>query len=225
MFCGVPSWAVTSRVLGKAMLCVSKLQQIIYHKDPPVSMSDSVRWEVKWASFRPDWAAEIPAEKGPTSFTKASVADLTKPLLFGAADRGPQGENLKDFNNTSNPNLHDGLFLSLLSSNGGLCGCQCGHARIKEKISLCPHIIAHMAPTPTGIIAWNFPGPESHHQRDVFPCVLAIKVPKHRSGNRSHTWLLCAEATVSLHSCENPGPGQIPYMRSYTAYEHTEKQS
>ncbi|KAI9542722.1 hypothetical protein NQZ68_017733 [Dissostichus eleginoides] len=45
----------------------------------------------------------------PTSFTKASVANLTKPLLFGAADRGPQGENLKDFNNTSNPSLHDGL--------------------------------------------------------------------------------------------------------------------
>lgn len=66
------------------------------------------------------------------SFWKSSVTDLTKPLLFRAADRGPQGENLKDFNNTSNSSLLDGLFLSLPNWNG-LSGCQCEHASIKEK--------------------------------------------------------------------------------------------
>lgn len=66
----------------------------------------------------------------PTIFT---IADLTKPLLFGAADRGPQGENLKDFNNTSNPSLHDGLFLSLLSSNGGSVGASAGMPVLKRK--------------------------------------------------------------------------------------------
>ena len=69
----------------------------------------------------------------PTSLTKASVADLTKPLLFGAADRGPQGENLKDFNNTSNPSLHDGLFLSLPGSNGGSVGASVGMPVLKRK--------------------------------------------------------------------------------------------
>lgn len=69
----------------------------------------------------------------PTSFTKALVADLTKPLLFGAADRGPQGENLKDFNNTSNPSLHDGLLLSLWSTNGGSAGASVGMPVLKRK--------------------------------------------------------------------------------------------
>lgn len=69
----------------------------------------------------------------PTSFPKAPAVDPTKPLLFGAADRGPQGENLKDFNNTSNPSLHDGLFLSLLSSNWGPVGAGVGMPVLKRK--------------------------------------------------------------------------------------------
>lgn len=45
-----------------------------------------------------------PAERDLSNkLLKAPTVDPTKPLLFGAADRGPQGENLKDFNNTSNP--------------------------------------------------------------------------------------------------------------------------
>lgn len=88
---------------------------------------------------------------------KAPADYQTKPLLFGPADRGPRGENLKDFNNTSNPSFMTVFFSFITELKWGLGGCQCGHARIKEKIGLCPHIIAHMAPTPTGIIAWNFP--------------------------------------------------------------------
>ncbi len=99
------------------------------------SVSDSVRQEMKMASYGQKLSPpRIQQRKAcPTSFTKASVADLTKPLLFGAADRGPQGENLKDFNNTSNPSLHDGLFLSLWSSNGRSVGANVGMPVLKRK--------------------------------------------------------------------------------------------
>lgn len=144
----------------------------------------------------------------PTSSTGASVADRTKPLLFRAADGGPQGENLKVFNkHLKPPGLHDhgGSFLSLPCSNWGLGGCQCGHARITgENKPLATHYRSHGTDTHRHYCAEFSSNSRLIIGLNMFPCVAAIKGAKHGGGNRSRVgWFLSACRPPRLHRLVN----------------------
>lgn len=103
-----------------------------------------------------------PAEKGLVQQAPPEPRSLIEqsPSYSGQQTEAHREKTSKSLTNTSNPRASTTTppsFFHCPARTGGSAGASPGMPVLQLKISLRPHIIAHMAPTPTGIIAWNFP--------------------------------------------------------------------